>query len=73
MIALLAWDLVINGLLFGLAPSVGRFMPTTAADSLMGLETAHLLPPAAGAAVLVGWTMVLALAGLVLIRRRDVT
>ncbi len=73
VIALLAWDLVINGLLFGLAPSVGRFMPTTAADSLMGLETAHLLPPAAGAAVLVGWTMVLALAGLVLIRRRDVT
>jgi ABC-2 type transport system permease protein len=73
VIALLAWDFVLNGLLFGLAPSVGRFMPTTAADSLMGLETPHLLPPAAGAAVLVGWTLLLALAGLALILRRDVT
>ena len=72
VIALLAWDFVINGLLFGLAPSVGRFMPTTAADALMGLKTAHLLSPAAGAAVLVGWTVLLGLAGLVLILRRDV-
>ncbi len=72
MIALLAWDFAVNGLLFGLAPSVGRFMLTTAADALMGLKTAHLLPPAAGAAVLVGWTVLLGLAGLVLILRRDV-
>lgn len=73
VIGLLAWDFVVNGLLFGLAPSVGRFMPTTAADALMGLKTTHLLSPAAGAAVLVGWTAAVALAGLVLIRRRDVT
>jgi ABC-type transport system involved in multi-copper enzyme maturation permease subunit len=73
VIALLAWDFVVNGLLFGLAPSVGRFMPTLAADALMGLKTAHLLPPAAGAAVLLAWTAVLALAGLVLTLRRDVT
>jgi len=63
---------VINGLLFGLAPSVGRFMPTTAADALMGLKTTHLLPPAAGGAVLVGWTVVLGLAGIALTLRRDV-
>jgi ABC-type transport system involved in multi-copper enzyme maturation permease subunit len=73
VIGLLAWDFVVNGLLFGLAPSVGRFMPTTAADALMGLKTRHLLPPAAGGAVLLGWTVILALAGLVLILRRDVT
>jgi hypothetical protein len=73
VIALLAWDFVINGLLFGLAPSVGRFMPTLAADALMGLKTAHLLPPAAGGAVLLAWTAVLALAGFVLTLRRDVT
>ena len=48
VIALLAWDFVLNGLLFGLAPSVGRFMPTLAADALMGLKTTHLLSPAAG-------------------------
>jgi ABC-2 type transport system permease protein len=72
VIALLAWDFVLDSLLFGLAPSVGRFMPTTAADALMGLKTAHLLSPAAGGVVLLAWTVVLALAGLVLTRRRDV-
>jgi ABC-2 type transport system permease protein len=73
VIGLLAWDFVVNGLLFGLAPSVGRFMPTTAADALMGLKTTHLLPPAAGGAVLLGWTLTLALGGLALTLRRDVT
>ena len=73
VIGLLAWDFVVNGLLFGLTPSVGRFMPTTAADALMGLGTKHLLPPAAGGAVLLGWTAMLALAGLLLTLRRDVT
>jgi ABC-2 type transport system permease protein len=72
VIALLAWDFVVNTLLFGLAPSVGRFMPTPAADALMGLRTAHLLPPAAGGAVLLAWTAVLALTGLALTLRRDV-
>jgi len=48
-------------------------MPTEAADALMGLKTAHLLQPAAGGAVLLGWTVALALAGLALMLRRDVT
>jgi ABC-2 type transport system permease protein len=73
VIALLAWDFVVNSLLFGLAPSVGRFMPTPAADALMGLKTTHLLAPAAGGAVLLAWTAVLALAGLAVTLRRDVT
>jgi ABC-2 type transport system permease protein len=73
VIALLSWDFVVNSLLFGLAPSVGRFMPTPAADALMGLKTAHLLAPAAGGAVLLAWTVMLALAGLALTLRRDVT
>jgi ABC-2 type transport system permease protein len=73
VIGLLAWDFVVNGLLFGLAPSVGRFMPTTAANALAGQKTSHLLPPAAGAAVLIGWVAALGLAGLALTLRRDVT
>jgi hypothetical protein len=39
----------------------------------MGLKTAHLLEPAAGGAVLLGWTLALALTGIALTRRRDVT
>jgi ABC-2 type transport system permease protein len=73
IIGLLAWDFVINGLLFGLAPSVGRFMPTLGANALMGLKTPHLLSPVAGGAVLVAWTLTLALVGLALTQRRDVT
>jgi ABC-2 type transport system permease protein len=73
VIALLAWDFVINSLLFGLAPSVGRYMPTAAADALMGLKAEHLLSPAAGGAVLFAWTAALALAGVTLTLRRDVT
>jgi len=73
VIALLAWDFVVNSLLFGLAPSVGRYMPTPASDSLLGLKTARLLPPAAGGAVLLAWTAALALAGFILTLRRDVT
>lgn len=63
---------MVTGLLFGLVPSVGRFMPTEAANALMGLKTAHLLAPAAGGAVLVGWTVMLARAGLAVTVRRDV-
>ena len=73
VIGLLAWDFVVNGLLFGLVPSVGRFMPTLAANALRGDTTAHLLSPAAGAAVLVAWTALLALVGLAVTLRRDVT
>jgi hypothetical protein len=39
----------------------------------MGLKTDHLLAPAAGGAVLVGWTIALAVVGVLLTRRRDVT
>ena len=73
VIALLAWEFVVNSLLFGLAPSVGRFMPTPAADALMGMKATHLLAPATGGVVLLAWTAVLGLAGLALTLRRDVT
>jgi ABC-2 type transport system permease protein len=72
VITLLAWGLVVDNLLFGLVPSVGRFVPTRAADALMGLRVHHLLPPGAGAAALIAWTAVLAVIGLALSTRRDI-
>ena len=39
----------------GLAPSVGRFMPTRASDALMGLRVDHLVSPGAGAFTLIAW------------------
>jgi ABC-2 type transport system permease protein len=72
VITLLAWGFVVDNLLFGLVPSVGRYMPTRASDALMGVKTQHLLSPAAGAVVLVAWAIVLALIGVGLARRRDI-
>jgi ABC-2 type transport system permease protein len=73
VITLLAWGFVVDNLLFGLVPSVGRFTPTRAQDAFIGMTTTHLLSPAAGGLVLLAWTAVLAVIGLPLVTRRDVT
>ena len=62
----------VDSLLFGLVPSVGRYMPSQAAEALAGSSVAHALPAAAGGAVLVAWTVALAVAGVVLVAKRDV-
>lgn len=72
IITLLAWGFVVDSLLFGLVPSVGRFTPTHAGDALMGLKTQHLLAPAAGAATLIGWAILLAIIGVALTAQRDI-
>jgi ABC-2 type transport system permease protein len=72
VIGLLATIFVVEGLLFALVPSVGRFMPSEAENALIGQTTRHLLSPAAGGAVLVVWTAALAAAGIALVARRDV-
>jgi ABC-2 type transport system permease protein len=72
IIGLLAWGFVVENLLFAFVPSVGRFGPVHAGDALTGLTTDHLLPAAAGGAVLLVWAVVLAVAGVALVARRDV-
>ncbi len=72
VITLLAWGFVVDNLLFGLVPSIGRLTPTRAEDALIGLTVKNLLSPAAGALVLIAWTVVLAAIGLTLTARRDV-
>jgi ABC-2 type transport system permease protein len=72
VIGLLAWSLLVENLLFGLVPSVGRFTPGRASDALMGLSTDHLLSTPTGGAILVAWMGGLAAAGLALTARRDV-
>jgi hypothetical protein len=72
VIGLLVWVFVLESLVFGLVPSVGRFMPTQAGDGLMGVTTDHLLSAAAGGAVLVAWAAALAAAGIAVTARRDV-
>jgi ABC-2 type transport system permease protein len=72
IISVLAWGFVVENLLFAFVSSVGRFGPSHAQDALTGLTTKHLLPAAAGGAVLIAWAAALALAGAALTARRDV-
>ncbi len=72
VITLLAWGFVVDNLLFGLVPSIGRLTPTRAQDALIGLTVKNLLSPAAGALVLIAWAVALAAIGLTLTARRDV-
>jgi hypothetical protein len=73
VIALLAWGFVVENVVFAFVPALGRFAPVHALNGLIGLTMPHLLSPTASGAVLIGWAMVLGLAGLILIRRRDVS
>ena len=72
VITLLAWGLVVDNILFGLAPSVGRFTPTRASDALMGLRTQHLVSPGVGAITLIAWAGALAVVGIALSVRQDI-
>ena len=72
VITLLAWGLVVDNLLFGLVPSVGRLMPTRASDALMGLRVHHLVSPGAGAITLVAWAGALAVVGIALSVGQDI-
>jgi ABC-type transport system involved in multi-copper enzyme maturation permease subunit len=71
VITLLAGGLVVDSLLFGLVPSVGRFMPTRASDALMGLRVHHLVSPGAGAITLIAWAGALGVLGIALTVRQD--
>jgi len=72
VITLLAGGLVVDDLLFGLVPSVGRLTPTRATDALMGLRVDHLVSPGAGAITLIAWAAALAVVGIVVSTRQDI-
>jgi hypothetical protein len=72
IIALLAWGFVVDNILFGLAPSVGRFTPTRASDALMGLRVDHLASPGIGAITLILWAGILGAIGIALSVRQDI-
>ena len=68
IMALGAWSVAVESILFATVPRLGRFLPGEASNALAGLTTPHLLAPAAGAALLVAWAMALAVAA---VRRDD--
>jgi ABC-2 type transport system permease protein len=72
VVGVLVWVFVVENLLFGFVPSVGRFTPGRAQDALTGMSADHLPAAAAGGGVLVAWSLGLLAAGLVATQARDV-
>jgi ABC-2 type transport system permease protein len=72
VVGLFAWTLVVENLLIGLVPAVGRYGPVQAAQALGGSSAPHALSAAAGGGVLVGWVATLSVVALALTARRDI-
>jgi ABC-2 type transport system permease protein len=70
----LVWVLVVEGVLVGFAPAVGRWLPGGAGSALTGVATANggLLPMWGAALLLAGYGLAFAAASTRLIMRRDI-
>jgi ABC-2 type transport system permease protein len=71
----LVWTSVVDALLVGFLPSIGRWLPGGAASALAGTATAEggLLPFWGAALLLAGYALAFATAGTRLVARRDIT
>jgi ABC-2 type transport system permease protein len=72
IVGLCAWALLVESIVVGFVPNVGRFLPGASGLALAGVGDDKLLGPAAGVLVLAGYAVVLAAAGWVVTVRRDV-
>ena len=68
----LVWLLAAEGILSGLMPDVARYFPSAAGFAVVGINSAELLTPALGAALLGAYAVVAIAAGGFLMQRRDI-
>lgn len=75
VVVALAWSFILEGLLVGLVPEVGRWLPGGAAAALSGQSVpgSELLAPAVAAMLLVAYAVVFAAAGTRFVVGRDIT
>jgi len=67
------WMLIVDGIVPGVLPAVGRFLPGGAQAAVLESQTDGMLVQELGALVLLGYVAAFAAAGTVLLRRRDLT
>ena len=72
IVALAAYALLVDAVLFAAVPSVGRYLPGKAGDSLAGRPDELLLAPGLGAAVLIAWALAFVAAATMRNDRSDV-
>jgi ABC-2 type transport system permease protein len=73
IIGALAWLFVVESIISGLWPRVGQWLPGGAANGLIHTGDGVHLSVAAAIVVTLGYVALLAAAGIVLVRRRDIT
>jgi ABC-type transport system involved in multi-copper enzyme maturation permease subunit len=75
VIVALAWTFVVEGLLVGLVPEIGRWLPGGAAAAVSGQSVpgSELLAPAVAVLVLVAYVVAFSAAGTRFVIRRDIT
>ncbi len=72
VVGVLVWFLVLENILFGLVPSVGKWAPGIATNAVLDPSIEDDLSENAGWLVTLGWTAAIVAAGTVLVRERDV-
>ena len=72
VVALAAYALLVDAVLFAAVPSVGRYLPGKAGDALAGRPDELLLAPGVGAVVLIAWGLAFLAAATVRNDRSDV-
>ena len=73
VIGVIIWAFVIDNLLRGLVPGVGRFTPVAASDSITAGFADYLLAPATAGLLLIGYVVATLAAGAFVVAHRDVT
>lgn len=73
VLGVIVWALIVDNLIRGLVPDVGRFTPVGASDAITAGVADHLLAPAAAGLLLVGYVVAFVAAGALLVAHRDVT
>ena len=72
IVALAAYALLVDVILFSAMPSVGRYLPGKAGDALAGRPDEMLLAPGSGAATPIAWALLFLAAATVRNDRSDV-
>lgn len=72
IVALVAWNTVVESILFAFVPGVGRYLPGEAGNALAGAAGERLLSVGAGGLVMAAWAVGLVLAASVRTDRSDV-
>ena len=72
VIGVVVWFMVVENVMVGVWPQVGKFFPLAAGDAMTGINSDQLLTASQGALVLVGYVLVSFFAALAVTQRMDV-